>query len=204
MEYNSVYLVGFVLYVAIILLSYHIFGLSEAALVGIAGVAAPAIGLLVNGISLSPESSETDRQSKQHPFLEVSEERKNQSVKRLSDNLKFQENEVGKVESHLYNKDIKGADRKAMLYVFGQWAEAEINSQPTSIVNKHELRENTSLKGRSVGVFLDKMAHFIVQYYPEDLMEQQKMDEKDMEFELNENYLEEIVDYILGERKAPN
>lgn len=111
---------------------------------------------------------------------------------------------MGKVESHLYNKDIKGADRKAMLYVFGQWAEAEINSQLTSIVNKHELRENTSLKGRSVGVFLDKMTHFIVQYYPEDLMEQQKMDEKDMEFELNENYLEEIVDYILGERKAPN
>lgn len=48
------------------------------------------------------------------------------------------------------------------------------------------------------------MAHFIVQYYPEDLMEQQKMDEKDMEFELNENYLEEIVDCILRERKAPN
>jgi hypothetical protein len=91
-----------------------------------------------------------------------------------------------------------------MLYVFLQWAKSEADPQRSPIVTKYEIRENTAQKGRSVGVFLNKMDHFIERHYPDDVMEQREMEEEDMKFELNEDYLEEIVDYILGERRAPN
>lgn len=208
MQFKPQYLIALLVYVIVILLSYHYVGIGIAGLAAVAGIVAPGIGLLLNAVDSTGKEQRTDEQPQpqheQQPFVETLEQRKERAKSRLEDHLTLRENTRGEIEVHLDKEGIKGADREAMLYVFGQWAKAEAEPQQSPIVNKYEIRENTAHKGMAVGVFLNKMAHYIERHYPDDTQEQREMDEKDMEFELNEDYLEEITDYILGETRAPN
>jgi hypothetical protein len=210
MKIKPEYLSGFVIYMIVIGLSYYFFGVNAAGLAGVAGVVAPAIGFFVNSVVLDDEDSaekpdgQPEPKHKQQPFVETLEERRERAQSKLSDYITIRENTSGELEIHLDTEDVRGADREAMLYVFAQWAKAEADPEASHIITKQDIRDNTPQNGQAVGVFLNKMDHFIERHYPEDLTKQREMDEDEIKFRLNENYLEEIVEYILNERRAPN
>jgi len=215
MEFKKEYLLAIPIYIVIILIGVYFFGAQGGA---VAGIAAPAIGYLVNAIQFEDDTNdgvmteETDTETSNHSLVEPLQERKDRAKSRLSEHITLRENSQGEIELYLNTEDIRGADRGAMLYVFGRWAKADEHPESSSVITVQELRQETNLSEGAVGVFLSKMEHFIQRHYPEDPEERREivdgelvhMDEAEMEFELNEDYFEEIVDYILGERRAPN
>jgi len=216
MKFRPVHALILVLYFVSIAIGTLLFGVSGGA---IAGVVAPALTFLVNAINVEEEDATEEvnnekfsPSSTNETFVKTFPERKASAKSELSDYIELREFNNGDIELQIHAEDIRGVDREAMLYVFGQWAKADEDSESSPVVTKHEIRQNTELKGGAVGVFLTKMDCFIERHYPKDPEERMdfvdgeivRMPEEEMRFELNEEHLEEIVDYILGDRGAPN
>jgi hypothetical protein len=209
MKLNRLYVVALLIYILAIVLGVGLFGFRGGVVAGIMG---PAVGLLVkifdinNGTDSSNNSNSNDvnAESNHRTLVETHEERTERAKLRLSDRISLQENHSEEIELRINTEEIRNMDRMAMLHVFGAWAAFDENGRPTPRLTVHEIRQETELTGGAVGVFLGKMGPFIIRHYPEDPMDRSGMDEDEMEFEMNENMLEDIVDYILGERHAPD
>lgn len=206
------YILAAIIYVTIVSLAWYIYGQTAGVATAAASLIVPLLTLILGGIEGDDRDADGNDEGDSDTVVTTFEDRKRRAKERLDPHFTLRESAAGDVELYLDTEQIRGADRAAMLWVFGKWALADTNPRHSKTLTVEELRSGTDLKGGAVGVFLSKMEHFLIRDYPEDPEERHevidgelvRMDEAEMEFELNENYLEEIVDYILGERNAPN
>ena len=163
----------------------------------------------VESQAVAEHESESDSGTLIDPF----EARKERAIGKLEERISLSENYQGDISLRVDSNGITNYDRKAMLYVFAKWAASEESPQFDSVITKAELREETELSGGAVTVFLSSMGKFLKRNYPDDadggyvtndgaIIEE--LDEEEMEIKMNVDELEEIVEYILGNRSAPN
>lgn len=206
------YILAAIIYVTIVSLAWYMYGQTAGVATAAASLIVPVLTLILGGIEGDDRDTDGNDEGDSDTVVTTFEDRKRRAKERLDPHFTLRESATGDVELYLDTEQIRGSDRAAMLWVFGKWALADTNLRHNKTLTVEELRSGTDLTGGAVGVFLSKMEHFLVRDYPEDPEERHevidgelvRMDEAEMEFELNEDYLEEIVDYILGERNAPN
>jgi hypothetical protein len=213
---KSSYIVAAAIYVLVVVAVWYRYGVAEA-VVPASTIIFPVLLFLANAydnrnINNNVNSDDEGQTSNFESVIETFDERKERAIERLEPHFILRETTAGDIELSTDTEEIRGADRAAMMWVFARWALAETNPEYEKVLTVEELRHNTGLKGGAVRVFLNKMEHFLVRHYPEDPEDRHemidgelvRMDEAEMEFELNEEHLEDIADYILGERDAPN
>ena len=206
------YILAAIFYIVIVPLAWYIFGQTVGVATAAASLIVPLITLILGAIEGEDTDGDGNEDDDSDPVVTSFEDRKRRAKERLDSHFTLRESATGDVELYLNTEQLRGADRAAMMWVFARWALADTSSRHSKTLTVEELRSGTELKGGAVGVFLSKMEHFLFRYYPEDPEDRHeviegelvRMDEAEMEFELNEDYLEEIADYILGERPAPN
>ena len=206
------YILAAIIYATIVSLAWYIYGQTAGVATAAASLIVPLLTLILGGIEGDGRDRDGNDNGDSDTVVTTFDDRKRRAKERLDSHFILRESAEGDVELYLDREQIRGADRAAMMWVFGKWALADTNTRHSKTLTVEELRSGTDLKGGAVRVFLSKMEHFLIRHYPDDSEERHevidgklvRMDEAEMEFELNENYLEEIVDYILGESGAPN
>lgn len=213
MEKKRYYAIAAFVYLAIMILTWYLNDQTIGVATKISGLIVPILAFL--GKVVASEDGEDDddtTESDGDRQIMTFEERKEQAKKKLESYYTLRESSTGEIKVCSNKKEIKGLDRSAMMWVFEKWALADTNPDYSKILTVEELRQETELKGRAVQVFLGKMEHFLIRHYPEDPEDRYEetdgelvgMDEENMEFELNEDNLEEITDYIIAKRDSPN
>lgn len=101
------------------------------------------------------------------------------------------------------------ADRRGILYVFAARVAYDAGERESPKVSKKEVRDEVDFSSASAGVFIDKMfnedEYFIsLDFDPEDAETVYEIDDEEMTFELNIQEVSEVVEYIKGERHAPD
>jgi hypothetical protein len=139
-------------------------------------------------------------------FVVTDEERMKQAMNKLQGWFRIRE-DSGIVLTP--DSEHIGNDREGMLYVFAARVAFNADERASPKVSIEEIQNEIGFSEASAKVFLDKMYNddkkFIdIHFDVEDWKAVRQTKNSDLTFELNIKDVDEAVEYIIGERSAPN